>query len=210
VRRRKDDSVLAGFLNSIGGVLDEAKDTIQSLRRRGMVWVQDASHAYYSSEQRTADLDMHARDRGTRRFVGETNEQLAARLQAFPHVRRHMGSAMGMKFLVEEALGHQLLGVVVYSDDPNLRVMLSAEEQGRTAEENRSHILATADQGDPLFDDYRKNRMYSQEDLDYRYQFWISIGVPAGTGQEELDRITELVNEEKPAHVVARVHFVEV
>ena len=211
VRRRKDEelSVLAGLLDALGTVLDAAKDGVQSLRRRGFVWQQDAGHGYYADSLRGQDLDRHALDRGTRRLAAETDEHLRERLQVMPHVRLHMGSALGMRHLVESVLGHSLASLVVYCDDPQGRIQLAAWEQGLHAETDVSHVFSAADQADVDNDVFRQNRLYSEADLDYRFQFWISIAPSEEIDADEMDRIVELINQEKPAHTVARVHFVE-
>lgn len=211
VRRRKDyvDSALAKLLDAIGTELDDAKDTVQTLRRRACIWIADGAHAYYATVERTADLNLHALDRGTRRLAGETDTALRQRLQAMPRLRQYMGSAMGMKYLVEEVLGHTLTALVVYAADPQAQVILSGKELGLYAERDLSHVFSAADQADTDNDVYRQNRIYSEADLDFRFQFWMSITPAAALSSIEEDRIVELINQEKPAHTVARVHFVE-
>ena len=210
VRRLKDtaDSVLAGLMDVFGLSLDEAKDVIQSLRRRAFIWQLDPGHEYYADVLRDADLETHALDRGTRRLKDETKTHLRERLQRMPHTRQYMGSAMGMKYLIEDVLGHTLAGLVVYCDDPQGRIQLNAAEQSQYTEENVSHIYSAADQPNPQYDPFRQNRIYSEADLDYRFQFWVSINPTGSPNSEEKARIVELINQEIPAHTVARVHFV--
>jgi hypothetical protein len=212
VRRLKneEDSVLAGLMDVFGFALDEAKDVIESLRRRACIWELDQDHTYYKGGDSTRkdDLKLHALDRGTRRLENETESALIVRLRIMPSTRQYMGSAMGMKYLVEQVLGHSLAGLVVYRDDPQGRIQLRTSDQGLYAEKNVSHVYSAADQADAQYDLYRQNRIYSEEDLDYRYQFWISIRHDEALSTAEKTRITELVNQEKPAHTVARVHFI--
>lgn len=211
VRRRKDPeaSVLAGLLDAVGGLLDTAKDGIQTLRRRAAVWQIDVSHPYYTDAQRSLDLNSLALCRGTRRLAGETDTTLRERLQAMPALRSAMGSAMGMRYLVEEVLGHTLAGLVVYRDDPQTRIVLAAKAQPGYAERDVSHLLSAADQADEDYDPFRQTRIYSAADLDYRFQFWISIETAQALDADEKGRIAELIAQEKPAHTTCRVHFVE-
>ncbi len=209
VRRRVDNSVLGGLLDALGEVLDAAKDRIQSLRRRAAVWEVDGSHAYYADSERGQDLEKHALDRGTRRLAGEDDAALRARLQAWPASRRFVGSAIGMQYLVEDVLGHTLAGLVVFRDDPQGWIILSAEEQSEFADRDVSHILSAADQADEDYNPYRQNRIYSAADLDYRFQFRMSIEHTGPMTDAEKERITELIALEKPAHTTFRVEFVE-
>jgi len=210
VRRKKDGSILSGLLDAWGLSLDAAKDSIYRLRRRGFLWtLGDGTDPYYADPERTGDLERHALDRGTRRLVGETNAQLEARLAIMPAARQYAGSAMGMRYLVEDVLGHTLSALTAYADDPQSWVWLVSEEMARHAEADRSHLLSAADQADPDLDDLRQTRIFSQADLDTRFTFWLTIEHAAPLDAEEKGRITELIMAEKPAHTAAVVHFVE-
>ena len=69
--------------------------------------------------------------------------------------------------------------------------------------------LSAADQADEDYDPFRQNRIYSEADLDYRFQFWVSIETASVLSADEKGRIAELIAQEKPAHTTFRVHFVE-
>lgn len=209
-RRRKDASVLSRLLDALGESYDAAKDAIYRLRRRGFIWqLGDGSDAYYGDPQRGLDLNRHALDRGTRRLQGETDEALWQRLAIQPAVRQHAGSAMGMRYLVEDVLGHTLYALTVYADDPEARIVRSEVDQAAQVEAERSHLFSAADQANPDMVGLRQTRLYSQADLDIRFTFWLSI-LPAGPlDAEERTRVTELVMAEKPAHTACVLTFVE-
>ncbi|MFA7331104.1 MAG: hypothetical protein WC326_08530 [Candidatus Delongbacteria bacterium] len=210
VRRRVDDSVLSRLLDSFGLSLDAAKAAIYRLRRRGFLWtLGDGTHPYYSDPERTTDLERHAVDRGTRRLAGETNAQLEARLAILPATRQFAGSAMGMKYLVEDVLGHALSALTVYADDPEARIVRNVADQAAQVEAERSHLFSAADQADPANVGLRQTRLFSQADLDMRFTFWMSITPAAALDDEETLRVTELVMAEKPAHAACVLTFVE-
>lgn len=210
VRRRVDDSVLSRLLDALGLSLDAAKDAIYRLRRRGFLWtLGDGTNPYYADPERTADLERHALDRGTRRMAGETNALLEARLAILPATRQFAGSAMGMKYLVEDVLGHTLSALTVYADDPEARIVRTVAEDAAQVEAERSHLFSAADQADPEMDGLRQTRLFSQADLDLRFTFWLSI-LPAGAlDAEERTRVSELVMAEKPAHTACVLTYVE-
>lgn len=210
VRRKKDDSILAGLLDAWGLSLDAAKDAIYRLRRRGFVWqLGDGTDPYYADPQRGQDLNLHALDRGTRRLSGETDVHLWQRLSILPATRQYAGSAMGMKYLVEEVLGYTLSALTVYADDPQARIVRTALDDKWQVEEERSHLLIAADQLDEETVGIRQTRLFSQADLDIRFTFWLTVETAAALDAEEEARIIELINAEKPAHTAAVVHFVE-
>ena len=93
VRKRKDRdrSVLFGLLDTVGTVLDELKETIMTARLRRYFLIRNEDDPYYSSEQRSLDLDMHALDRGLRRLPGESDEALLARIATLPGARTRRG-----------------------------------------------------------------------------------------------------------------------
>jgi hypothetical protein len=210
VRRKKDGGVLSGLLDAWGLSLDAAKDAIYRLRRRGFVWqLGNGTDPYYADAQRGQDLNLHALDRGTRRLAGETDTQLWNRLAILPATRQFAGSAMGMKYLVEDVLGHTLSALTVYADDPQSWLWLEDGDLAARVEDDRPHVFSAADQADPGTDALRQTRVFRQADLDIRFTFWLTVESAAPLGTEEKARITELINSEKPAHAAAVVHFVE-
>ena len=210
VRRKKDDSVLSGLLDAWGLSLDAVKDAIYRLRRRGFVWqLGDGTDPYYADAQRGQDLNLHALDRGTRRLSGETDEQLWQRLSILPATRVFAGSAMGMRYLVEEVLGHSLSALTVYADDPQNWLWLEVADLAARVESDRPHVFSAADQADPDLADLRQTRLFRQADLDIRFTFWLTVEHTTALSVEEKARITELICAEKPAHAAAVVHFVE-
>jgi hypothetical protein len=210
VRRQVDDSVLGRLLDALGLSYDAAKDAIYELRRRGFLWtLGDGSNAYYLTDQRATDLERHALDRGTRRLAGETNAELEARLAIMPSTRQFAGSAMGMKYLVEELLGHTLSALTIYADDPEARIVRSEVDQAAQVEAERSHLFSAADQADPDMDGLRQTRLFSQADLDIRFTFWLSILPASALDAEERTRVSELLMAEKPAHNACVLTFVE-
>jgi hypothetical protein len=210
VRRLVDDSVLGRLLDALGLSFDAAKDAIYKLRRRGFLWtLGSGTNPYYADPQRTLDLERHALDRGTRRLAGETNAELEARLAIMPMARQFAGSAMGMKYLVEDVLGHTLSTLTVYADDLEARIVRSVADEAAQVESERSHLFSAVDQADSAMDGLRQTRLFSQADLDIRFTFWLSI-LPASTlDAEERTRVAELVMAEKPAHTACVLTFVE-
>lgn len=210
VRRRVDDSVLSRLLDALGLSLDAAKDTIYRLRRRGFLWtLGDGSDPYYATPERAGDLNQHALDRGTRRLKSETSAQLEARLSILPMASQYQGSAMGMKYLVEDVLGHELTALTVYADDPEGWVVRAAADQGQHVEEDRSHVFSAVDQADPGTEGIRQNRLFSLADLERRFTFWMSVTTAAPLVDEELVRVRELILAEKPAHTACVLTFLE-
>lgn len=210
VRRRVDDSVLSRLLDAFGLSLDAAKDAIYQMRRRGFLWtLGSGANPYYADPERTTDLERHALDRGTRRLSGETNAELEARLAIMPYTRQFAGSAMGMKYLVEDVLGHTLSALTVYADDPEARIVRNEADQAAQVEAERSHLFSAVDQADSDMDGLRQTRLFSQAELDIRFTFWMSILPTSALDAEERIRVTELVMAEKPAHTACVLTFVE-
>jgi hypothetical protein len=210
VRRKKDDSILAGLLDAWGLSLDAAKDAITRLRRRGFVWqLGDGTDSYYADTQRGQDLNLHALDRGTRRLSGETDAHLWQRLSILPATRQYAGSAMGMKYLVEDVLGHTLSALTVYADDPQARIVRTALDDKQQVEEERSHLFSAADQADEDTNGIRQTRLFSQADVDIRFTFWLTVETAAALDAQEQARVTELIMAEKPAHTSCVLTFVE-
>ena len=208
VRKLKDDSVLGRFVDAVGTSLDTAKEDVFGLRRRGFLQEIDPGHAYYTSSLRTEDLSAHALDRGTRRLKGESNSALAERLKAMPYARQFAGSAMGMKYLVEEVLGHTLVELAVFSDDPKKLVLVSAREQPTPPDLGISHIYSAQDQdmGQEEIPASRWNRLYSTGDVQTCATFFMAIQASSSLSSEAKRRIVELVHQEKPAHTKASIY----
>jgi hypothetical protein len=72
-RKAKSDSRLFGLLDSVGAVLDELKAAILTARLRRFALVHNLDDPYYNCPERSADLEMHALDRGLRRLSGESD-----------------------------------------------------------------------------------------------------------------------------------------
>jgi hypothetical protein len=194
---------------ALGLSLDAAKDAVYRMRRRGFVWqLGDGTNPYYADAQRGQDLNLHALDRGTRRLAGETDESLWRRLAIQPSVRQFAGSAIGMRYLVEDVLGHTLAGLSVYVDDHQARILESADALLWRVESDRSHILSAQDQVNQAYAGLRQNRLFSQDDLSTRYTFWISIEPNGPIGDEDRVRIQEMIDAHKPAWTRSILHFV--
>ncbi|HHE47200.1 MAG TPA: hypothetical protein ENL08_05830, partial [Bacteroidetes bacterium] len=119
VRKRKDRerSVLFELLDTIGRVLDEAKQAILTSRLRRYFLVRDESDPYYAGAQRSADLEMHGLDRGLRRLPGESDTELLERIATLPYRNRFLGTKTGVKYLVEDIHGLSCDQVVEYYAD---------------------------------------------------------------------------------------------
>jgi len=100
-RKDKDQSVLFGLLLAIGSVLDELKTTILTARLRRYFLIRTEDDPYYSSDQRSLDLDMHALDRGLRRLPGESDEALLARISTLAYRNRFLGTKAGIAAFCE-------------------------------------------------------------------------------------------------------------
>jgi len=208
VRKRKEpgQSVLCGFLDAVGAVLDELKGAILTTRLRRYIAVRtpDTNVPYYYSAERTSDLDMHALDRGLRRLAGETNEQLTERLLTLPYRNQFIGTKIGMKYLIEEIFRLRCEEIVEYYADDQALLVLSETEQAAEVEMNVSHIFNESDQS--AYEPYRQNRIYRQSDLTLAFHFWVSISDPEQIGYDPLV-VTEAINAQKPAHTRALIYF---
>ena len=178
VRKRKDRdrSVLFGLLDTIGVVLDELKDAIMTARMRRYFLIKTEDDPYYSSELRSADLDMHALDRGLRRLPGESDEALFARIATLPYRNRFLGTKAGMKYLVEDIFGLTCEEIVEYYADDQAWIVLSASDQSAEAEVNLTHVFGISDIDD--YEAYRQTRIYSRYDLSLAFHFWVHISSP--------------------------------
>ena len=206
-RKDKDASVLFGLLDAIGTILDEVKQAILTARLRRYFLVRDESDPYYASPQRSADLDMHALDRGLRRLAGESDVDLLERISTLPYRNRFLGTKAGMKYLVEELFGLHCDQVVEYYADDQAWLILSAADQAAEAGVNISHVFRAVDEA--VNEAYRQTRVYSEDDLSQAFHFWVSISNPGGAAFDE-QMVVEAVNAQKPAHTRAVVHFTEV
>jgi len=208
VRKRKDrdKSVLFGLLNTIGVVLDELKETIKTARLRRYFLIKTEDDPYYSSEQRSLDLDMHALDRGLRRLPGESDEALLTRISTLPYRNRFLGTKAGMKYLIEDIFGLTCEEIVEYYADDQAWIILSGVNQSAEAEVNISHVFSEVDVD--TYEAYRQLRIYSASDLSLAFHFWVHVSSPQEIEIDE-EVIMEAINAQKPTHTRAVVHFTE-
>ena len=206
-RKEKQDSTLYGLLVTIGLVLDELKSAILTARLRRYFHIRDADNPYYDSALRTADLDMHALDRGLRRLSGENNASLLERITTLPYRNQFLGTKAGMKYLIEELYGLNCEQIVEYYADDQCWIILNNMDRAAEAEINISHVFSEEDVEN--FETFRQTRIYSEGDLSLAFHFWIHISSYTGM---EVDRqiIVEAINAQKPAHTRAVVHFTEI
>ena len=207
-RKTKQDSVLYGFIDAVGGVLDALKLAILTsrLRRYFLVRENADTEGYYNSTERTLDLEAHGRDRGLMRLPGETDQQLLDRISTLPYRNGFLGTKTGMKYLIEEWFGLQLNTIVEFYADDMLWIVLSNEDQGLEAEINLSHIFNAEDQ--ITWDAFRQNRIYGRGDITHAFHFVINIS-NSGNVDFDPDIVTELVNAQKPAHTRSMLIFME-
>ena len=205
-QKEKSQSRVFGLLEVIGIVLSEVKETILTARLRRYVLIRDEADPYYISEARTADLDMHALDRGLRRLPGENDAALLDRISTLAFRNQFLGTKAGMKYLVEELFGLRCEQIVEYYADDQAWIILNEEDHSKDAEVNISHVFCAEDIG--LYESYRQTRIYSTDDLSLAFHFWIHISYQEGTEIDE-EVIVEAINVQKPAHTRAVVHFTE-
>lgn len=205
-RREPDQSVLFGFLDTVGAVLDELKQAIMISRLRRYISVRypNTDIPYYDSEDRSSDLNVHVLDRGSRRLPGETDEQLSQRLLTLPYRNQFIGTKIGMKYLIEEIFKLRCDEIVEYYADDQAFLIQSEAEQTAEVEINISHIFSEDDQ--ILYEPYRQNRIYRQSDLTLSFHFWVNISNPEGIVFER-EVIEEAINSQKPAHTRALIFF---
>ena len=141
-RKDKDKSVLFGLLDTIGTVLDELKETILTARLRRYFLIRDEGDPYYSSEQRSLDLDMHAGTRGLRRLPGESDAGLLVRISTIGFRNQFLGTKAGVKYMVEDMFGLTCEQIVEYYADDQAWIVLDGTDQSAEVEVNISHILS--------------------------------------------------------------------
>lgn len=206
-RKEKHESRFYGLLETIGMVLDELKAAILTARLRRYFLIRNDDDSYYSSEMRSLDLDMHALDRGLRRLPGESDEALLARISTLPYRNQFLGTKAGMKYLIEDIFGLTCEEIVEYYADDQAWIVFRASDQSAEAEVNLTHVFGISDIED--YEAYRQTRVYSQNDLSLAFHFWVHISSPQEIEIDE-EVITEAINEQKPAHTRAVVHFTKI
>ena len=206
VRKQKSpaESRLFGLLDAVGAVLDELKSAILTARLRRYASVQDASNPYYTSSDRSDDLDFHASDRGLRRLPGESDTALLDKILTLPYRNRFLGTKIGMRYLIEDIHRLRCDQIVEYYGDDQAWIVLSESDQKAEVESNLSHLLGGIDQGE--FAAYRGTRIYSESDLTQAFHFWVAISNPNGIGYDP-EVVREAINAAKPAHTRGAVYF---
>ena len=204
--KEKHESNLFGLLLTIGTVLDDLKTVILKARLRRYFLIRDEADSYYISEARTADLDMHALDRGLRRLPNESDIALLERISTLAFRNQFLGTKAGMKYLIEELFGLTCEQIVEYYADDHAWIIFSGVDQSGEAEVNISHVFKDVDVD--AYEAYRQTRIYSDSDLSLAFHFWIHISFLQGTDIDE-EVIVEAINAQKPAHTRAVVHFTE-
>ena len=207
-RRNREESVLWGLVDAVGEVLDLLKQVILTSRLRRFFLVRASSDTqdYYSSPERSSDLEAHGRDRGLMRLPGESDEELLERLSTLPYRNGLLGTKTGMKYLVEEIFGLQLNTLVEFYPDDMALIVLSENKQTAETEINLSHVFNTEDQ--ITWDAFRQNRIYRQGDVTQAFHFIMNISNP-NRADYDPEVVTELVNAQKPAHTRAILIFME-
>ena len=205
--KEKHESRVFGLLETIGMALDTLKEAILTARLRRYFLIRNDSNSYYSSDLRSADLDLHALDRGLRRLPGENDAALLDRISTLAFRNQFLGTKSGMKYLIEDICGLTCEQIVEYYADDQAWIILSEADQFKDAEVNISHVFSS-DNVD-LYEAYRQTRIYSISDLSLGFHFWIRISYSQGM---EVDQqvIVEAINAQKPAHTLAVVHFTEI
>jgi len=205
-RKNKAESVLWGLIDAVGEVLDALKRAIlvSRLRRFFLIRTNAETLDYYSSPERSSDLETHGRDRGLMRLSGETDEELLERISTLPYRNGFLGSKTGMKYLIEEIFGLQLNDLVEFYPDDLALIVLSEQDQTAETEINLSHVFNQQDQ--ETWDAYRQNRIFRGNDVTQAFHFALNISNPAVKDYDP-DVVTELVNAQKPAHTRAIIYF---
>ncbi len=197
-----------GLVGAVGEILDTLKTTIliSRLRRFFLIRSNTDTQDYYSSPERSADLEAHGRDRGLMRLPSETDQQLLERLSTLPYRNGFLGSKTGMKYLIEEIFGLQLDTLVEFYADDLALIVLSENEQAAETEINLSHVFNLQDQ--EIWDAYRQNRVFRSGDVTQAFHSSLNISNPASVDYDP-EVVTELVNAQKPAHTRAIIYFSE-
>lgn len=229
VRKHKpqEESTWGQLLDTIGAVLDQVHDSVQISRRRRFILNPDqqatygedyldvdpidpegltALEAFYLSDDRSADLDRHGRDRGLSRLPDENNSAFAWRIATHPHRARYFGTASGIKYVVEMLFGLSCTQVVEYYADRQSWLVLAAKDQPTYAEEVLSHLFSASDQA--AYPGYGQTRVYSRSDLSTAFHFWVRVENPDHVVFDP-DALIEIINQTKPAHTRAVVHIAE-
>ena len=207
-RKTKEQSILWGLIDAVGEVLDGLKQAIliSRLRRFFLTRTNTETQNYYTSPERSSDLEAHGRDRGLMRLPGESDQQILERISTLPYRNGFFGSKTGMKYLVEEIFGLQLDDLIEFYPDDHLWMVLSEDDQQMEAEINLSHIFNAEDQ--VTWDAFRQNRIFRGNDVTQAFHFIMNV-----SNQNNVDYdpeiVTELVNAQKPAHTRAIVYFNE-
>ena len=207
-RKTKAESVLWGLIDAVGEVLDSLKQAIMisRLRRFFLIRTNAETLDYYSSPERSLDLEAHGRDRGLMRLPGETDQQLLERISTLPYRNGFLGSKTGMKYLIEEIFRLQLDTLVEFYSDDMALIVLSENEQAAETDINLSHVFSLQDQ--ETWDAYRQNRIFRSDDVTQAFHFAMNISNPAVVDYDP-EIVTQLVNAQKPAHTRAILNFVE-
>ena len=207
-RKTKAESVLWGLIDAVGEVLDSLKQAIMisRLRRFFLIRTNAETLDYYSSSERSLDLEAHGRDRGLMRLPGETDQQLLERISTLPYRNGFLGSKTGMKYLIEEIFRLQLDTLVEFYSDDMALIVLSENEQAAETDINLSHVFSLQDQ--ETWDAYRQNRIFRSDDVTQAFHFAMNISNPAVVDYDP-EIVTQLVNAQKPAHTRAILNFVE-
>jgi len=206
VRKQKSpsESKLFGLLDAIGAVLDELKSAILTARLRRYASIQDASNPYYTSAERSGDLDFHAGDRGLRRLPGESDAALLERILTLTFRNRFLGTKAGMRYLIEDIHRLRCDQIVEYYADDQAWIVLSESDQKTEVEPNLSRLFDGIDQSE--FASYRGTRIYSESDLTQSFHFWIAVSNLNGIGYDP-EVVIEAINAAKPAHTRGVVYF---
>jgi len=225
--KAQDESVWGRLLDAIGAVMDEVYDTIHISRRRRFILNPDQEDSYgenyvdvepsdpedltpvdiyYQSGNRAADLNHHGLDRGLRRNANETNSAFAWRIATHPFRAQYLGTASGIKYVIEELFGLQCTELVEYYNDRFGWQILELKGQPVYAEEVLSHLFSIDDQA--IYPIHGQTRIYSNTDLSTAFHFWVRVENP---DQKTFDpeALIETIQQTKPAHTRALVHIVE-
>ena len=205
-RKPKGQSVLWGVIDAVGEVLDFLKQAIliSRLRRFFLIRTNTETQDYYTSPERSSDLEGHGRDRGLMRLPGESNENLLERISTLPYRNGFLGSKTGMKYLVEEIFELRLDDLIEFYPDDLALIVLDNDEQTAETEINLSHIFNAEDQ--VAWDAFRQNRIYKNNDVTQAFHFVLNIS-NSNSADYDPEVVTELVNAQKPAHTRAIINF---
>ena len=204
--KTKEQSVLWGLIDAVGEVLDSLKQAIliSRLRRFFLIRTINDTQDYYTSPERTLDLEAHGRDRGLMRLPGETDAQLLERISTLSYRNGFLGSKTGMKYLIEEIFGLMVNDIIEFYPDDMALILLSENDACAETEINISHIFDAEDQA--TWDAFRQNRIYKRNDVTLAFHFVLNISNPNVVDYDP-EIVIELVNAQKPAHTRAIINF---